>query len=242
MMKMPLLLLPGTLCTEQLWAHQIENLSDIAEVKVGDLTTEPTIQGMAKYVLDHAPERFFLAGLSLGGIVAIEIMRQAPERVLKLALLDTTANPPRPEQLDTWTQFIDMSNNGKFLEVTKERLLPHLIYQQHPMKERLSATIIEMAECIGKDAYINQVKAVMTKPNGFDVLPNIQCSTLLLVGREDALCTVRMHEEMKREIPHADLVIIEDCGHLSSIEQPETVTKVFRKWLTTELDEIGEGL
>ncbi|RXT05386.1 alpha/beta hydrolase [Ammoniphilus sp. CFH 90114] len=231
MAKTPLLLLPGTLCNEQLWAHQIDHLSDLAEITVGDVTTQPTIKGMARHMLEQAPDRFALAGLSLGGIVAIEIMRQAPERVLKLALLDTTAQPPRAEQMDIWGPLIKRVSCGEFSTVVREKFLPNLLYEAHPLIETLSSNIIDMAEKVGKEAYINQLKAVMTKPNGFDVLPNIRCQTLLIVGREDRLCPVDIHMEMKEKISYANLVEIEQCGHMSTLEQPEAVSAAMRNWL-----------
>ncbi|QCJ44734.1 alpha/beta hydrolase [Bacillus sp. S3] len=234
MSKTPLILLPGTLCNQRLWRHQIEHLSDLADITVGDLTTFPSVEAMASSILEHAPERFALAGLSLGGIVSLEIMRQAPERVIKLALLDTTAHPPKPEQIPAWNQLLRTAKEVGVSQVTEDYLLPNLIYQHHPEKELLTQTILTMAEEVGLMGYINQLKAVMTKPDGFEVLPAITCHTLLLVGREDLLCTVKMHQEMKERIPNAQLVILENCGHLSSLENPEAVTRAMRIWLSHE--------
>lgn len=231
---MPLILLPGTLCDASLWTHQVTHLSAIADVQVVDITKETTIEGLAQAVLAHAPEKFALAGLSLGGIVAMEIVRQAPERVLKLALLDTTANPPLPAQQVAWGQMIEKIENGGFRSVVAEKFVPNLLYKDHPKKKELLRTIDEMVECVGEDAYLNQLKAVSVKPNGFDILPTIVCDTLLLVGREDVLCTVEAHKDMHKEMPHAELVILEQCGHLSTIEQPERVTEELRKWLLKE--------
>lgn len=233
MAKVPLVLLPGTLCNERLWHHQIEHLSGVANISIGNLTTSSTIQGMANDVLKNAPERFALAGLSLGGIVSLEILRQAPERVLKLALLDTTAHPPRQEQIPAWNHLLEIAAKDGVSKVTKDYLLPNLIHDQNPKKEMLTATIMNMAEEVGIGAYTNQLMAVMTKPNAFDILPSIQCETLLMVGRQDSLCTVAMHREMNEQIPHARFIIIEKCGHLCSLEQPEVVTKELRDWLQT---------
>jgi len=234
MTKIPLILLPGTLCDASLWAHQAMGLSDIAEVHIGDITQASTIEEMAKLVLENAPGQFALAGLSLGGIVAMEIVRQAPERVLKLALLDTTANPPSSVQQLGWNQMINRVENGEFKTVVEESFLPNLLYKEHPKKEELLSKIVAMVENIGEKAYLNQLKAVTYKPNGFEVLPTITCSTLLLVGQEDILCTVQMHNDMHKQIPHAELVIIEQSGHLSTIEQPGQVTDAMRRWLLKE--------
>ncbi len=234
MTKIPLVLLPGTLCDAQLWTHQITHLSDIADIQVGNMTGASTIVEIAKMVLDNSPHRFALAGLSLGGIVAIEILRQAPERVIKLSLIGTTANPPYPEQLEAWNELIHMTKNGEFSRVVYEKFLPNLLYEFHPMKENLVSTILSMAENVGETAYINQLKAVANKSNGFEVLPNILCETLLIVGEEDSLCTVEMHKGMQKEIPYTNLVVLEKCGHLSPIEQPTLVTAAMRKWLLGE--------
>lgn len=230
-MNIPLILLPGTLCDASLWAHQVTHLSDIADVQVGDLTGSSTIEDLAKKVLHKAPAKFALAGLSLGGIVAMEIFRQAPERVLKLALLNTTANPPYPAQQDGWNEIISELETGGFRSIVEEKFIPNLLYKDHPQKKDLLLTIDAMVENVGEKSYLNQLKAVTLKPNGNEVLPTIKCDTLLLVGKEDVLCTAEMHKEMHKKVPHAELVIIEQCGHLSTIEQPEQVTDAMRKWL-----------
>ncbi|MGE7545984.1 alpha/beta fold hydrolase [Sporosarcina newyorkensis] len=231
MKKIPLLLLPGTLCDSRLWSHQVSHLSNVSDIQVCDITEADTIEEMAASVLEKAPPRFALAGLSLGGIVAIEITRQAPERVIKLALLNTTANPPYLPQQKNWEKLIDAVQKGKFIEVVQQNFIPNLLYQQHPLKESLNERIFSMATSVGETAYLNQLKAVSSKPDGFKVLPNIECDTLLIVGKEDALCTVKMHEEMQVNIPHSHLVVIEECGHLSTMEQPLLVTSAMKEWL-----------
>ena len=231
MTKEHLILLPGTLCTDSLWRYQIEHLSDIAEIQVGDLTQNDTIREMAKSVLKNAPSQFSLAGLSMGGIVAMELVRQAPERVKKLALLDTNPTPPRAEQITGWENFISMANHGQFMEVTEKFLLPVLIHPNQQKNLDLIETIKQMAEDVGPKAMIRQMKALMTRPDVREHLSAITCPTLVLLGRQDALCSIEMHEYLASVIPNAKLSIIEECGHLSTLERPEEVTTELKNWL-----------
>ncbi|MBT2698550.1 alpha/beta hydrolase [Bacillus sp. ISL-40] len=231
MSKEDLILLPGTLCTESLWKYQIEQLSDVANIQVGDLTQNDTIQGMAESILREAPSEFCLAGLSMGGIVALEIMRQAPERVKRLALLDTNPTPPRSEQIAGWENFIAMANNGRFLEITEKYLLPVLIHPNRQKDDNLVKTIIQMAEDIGPNAMSRQMNALMTRPDVREHLSSIKSPTLVILGDQDELCPIGMHEYLASVIPNAELAVIENCGHLSTMERPKEVTTVLRDWL-----------
>jgi pimeloyl-ACP methyl ester carboxylesterase len=226
-----LVLLPGMLCDAGLFAHQTRHLSEIADVTVGDLTRDDSVAGMAETVLDAAPERFALAGLSLGGIVAMEVMRREPERVERLALIDTSPLPPRPDQLETWEEFEEMTGNGRFMDVTTERLMPALIHPDRQDEAALTKTIERMAEDVGPEAFLRQLSAQRGRPDSRESLAGIECPTLVLCGREDALCPYPLHEEMAGTVPGADLVPVEGCGHLSSLEKPEAVTAVLRYWM-----------
>jgi pimeloyl-ACP methyl ester carboxylesterase len=231
MSKEDLILLPGTLCTERLWEYQIEQLSDVANIQVGDLTHNDTIQGMAESILREAPPEFCLAGLSMGGIVAMELIRQAPERVKRLALLDTNPTPPRPEQITGWENFIAIANNGRFMDITEKYLLPVLIHPNRQKDDNLVKTIIQMAEDIGPNAMVRQMNALMTRPDVREHLSSIKSPTLVILGRQDALCSIEMHEYLATVIPNAKLAVIENCGHLSTMERPKEVTAVLRDWL-----------
>ncbi|MED3984996.1 alpha/beta hydrolase [Peribacillus simplex] len=228
--KVPLILLPGTLCDERLW--ETVNLADLADVKVCDVSKADTIEGIAKSVLEEAPDKFALAGLSLGGIISLEIMSLAPERVMKLALLDTNPNPPTLEQIEGWERFIDMANNGQFLDITINHLLPVLIHPVRRNDESLVSKIIDMAEKIGIEGYINQLKAVMTRSDQRPILPAIACPTMILIGRDDRVCPLHMSEFLSENIPTSSLEIISHSGHLSPLEQPEKVSAALRKWLS----------
>ena len=226
-----LVLLPGMLCDAGLFAHQTEHLAGVAAVGFGELTRDDSVGGMARTVLDGAPERFSLAGLSLGGIVAMEVMRRAPERVERLALVDTSPLPPRPDQLETWDGFERMTAEGRFMEVTTERLMPALIHSDRQDEPDLTNAIERMAENVGEGAFLRQLSAQRGRPDSRESLARIECPTLVLCGRQDALCPFALHEEMAGTIPGAVLVPVEGCGHLSSLERPEAVTAVLRYWM-----------
>jgi pimeloyl-ACP methyl ester carboxylesterase len=229
--RTPLVLLPGLLCDEALWAHQAEALSDIADVTVADLTLDDTIGAMAVRILTAAPEKFALAGLSMGGYAAQEVMRQAPERVERLALLDTSAHPDSPEQTEQRRGFIEQLDLGNFKGVTS-RLLPLLIHENRLGDEALVGTILSSAENVGSEGYVRQQHAIMTRPDGREDLENIDGPALVLCGRQDALTPLALHEEMAAAIPEAKLVVVEDCGHLAPLERPEAVNAAMRDWLS----------
>lgn len=228
----PLILLPGLLCDGALWQHQSQALADIAQVSVADLTSQETIGAMASQVLAEAPEQFALAGLSMGGYVALEIIRQAPERVARLALVDTNARADSPQQsADRWA-LIGLARSGEFKGVTR-RLLPLLVHRERVNDEPLANAIFAMAERVGRDAFIRQQRAIMGRPDSRRDLGLIHCPTVVLCGRQDLLTPLAMATEMAEKIPRAVLVAIEECGHLAALEQPQAVSAVLRYWLQT---------
>ena len=226
----PLILLPGLLCDAALWTHQVGTLGDLVKVSVADLTRDRSVSEMARRVLDSAPERFSLAGLSMGGYVAQEIMRQAPDRVERLALLDTSALADTPDQVERRRGLIAMVEQGEFKGVTN-RLLPLLIHRDRFDDQVLTETVKAMAATVGKDAFLRQQRAIMTRPDGRRDRGLIRCPTLVLCGRQDALTPVDDHVSMAGAISDAKLVIVEDCGHLAPLERPHAVSAVMRYWL-----------
>ena len=228
--RTPLLLLPGLLCDGALYQAQIAALADVAAPIVGDLTRHDSIAGMAAAMLGEMPEYFSLAGLSMGGYVAQEIMRQAPHRVIRLALLDTSARTDTDEQRARRHALIEHAAIGHFKGVT-QRLLPLLIHEDHLTDRRLVDTVIGMADRVGHDGFVRQQTAIMRRPDGRADLKRIACSTLVLCGRQDALTPVALHEEMAAAIRGAKLVVVADCGHLSPLEQPDRVAEAMRDWL-----------
>lgn len=229
--KTPLVLLPGLLCDAALWRGQIEDLADLAEPWVADLARDDSMTAMAQRVLADAPARFALAGLSMGGYVAQAIMRAAPERVLRLALLDTGARADTAEQTARRHGLIELAERGEFRGVTP-RLLPLFLHPDRLSDKDLTGAVAEMAARVGKDAFLRQQRAIMSRPDGRPSLPAIKCPTLVLCGREDQLTPLELHEEIAALISGARLEIVEHCGHLSTMERPWEVSVLLRQWLT----------
>jgi len=215
-----LVLLPGALCDAGLWRHQIADLADLAEVRCGDLTRDDSIAAMAARVLAEMPARFALAGFSLGGHVALEIMRRAPDRVTRLALLAAT---PGPEALGEVAMLRPTAG-----------ATPMMTLLIHPMRlgdRRLSALVGAMADRVGRKAYLRQQRAILARPDSRPGLSSIRCPIMILGGRQDPLAAPGLLKEMAAAIPRARLVVIEDCGHLAPLERPEAVTRALREWL-----------
>jgi pimeloyl-ACP methyl ester carboxylesterase len=225
-----LVLLPGLLCDAALWRHQVEHLKDFVEVQVADLTQDKDIPAMAERVLAAAPATFALAGLSMGGYVAQEIMRQAPERVERLALVDTNARADTEEQHKSRLELIKLAEMGTFKGVSP-RLLPNLIAPSRINDPAVAGVVMEMAERVGQQAFKRQQEAIMRRKDGRGDLEAIRVLTLVLAGRQDVLCPPKLQEEMAEHLPNAKLVLVEDCGHLVSLERPEATTALFRYWL-----------
>lgn len=227
----PLVLLPGTLCDELLWKHQARHLAGVVAPRVYDISRDNSIEAIAGRVLKEAPSRFLLAGLSMGGIVAFEIMRRAPERVIALALLDTNPALPDLQQVELWRGEIVLAQGGSFAHLVEERWIPSLMEAGGSGAGGLRATIRVMAHAIGPEGFVRQIVAQMARKDSWASLSRISCPTLVLGGRDDSMCTPVVHEAMAATIPNARLAIIEDCGHLSALEQPGAVTALLHAWL-----------
>ena len=217
------LLLPGMMCDERLWSHQIAALS--MPVYVADTSRSDNFSDMAAQVLAAAPPQFAVAGLSMGGILAFEIWRQAPERVTHLALLDTNPHPDAPSKKAVRFEQIEAAASGKLEQLAIESLKPLYLAEKNRDDEAILKTILDMALELGPEVFERQSLAVMNRPDSTQTLATISCPTSIICGREDAICPVRFHEFMASEIPGANLVVIDDCGHLSTIERPDVVTK-----------------
>lgn len=230
--RIPLFLLPGYLDTDRLWQHQVENLADDADITVANLTNQESITQMASMVLAQAPEGFALAGLSMGGYTALEIMRQAPERVSRLALLDTTPFTDLPERLEGRKAQVMMAQEGRFDEIVDQMTAFKMKPEGPSEKPALAQTIREMCESVGPQAMIRQQTAMINRADTSDVLGAIKCPTLVLCGRQDGPTPPEVHQKIAAGIEGAKLVIVEDCGHLAPLEQPEATTTAMRHWLS----------
>lgn len=229
-MKPNILMLPGLLTDASLFTEQLTALTPLARVEVGDLTTGETIAAMAASVLQAASaERFVLAGLSLGGYVAFEIMRQAPERVAGLVLIDTTARPDTAEASAAREKLIELAATD--LEAVIEQLLPRLSHPERINLPDVGGVIQSMALGLGKEVFERQQRAIMGRPDSRPTLAEIKCPTLVICGRDDVITPPELAEEMASGIKHAKLRIIEQCGHLSTLDQPEEVSRLLVGWI-----------
>lgn len=228
--KVPLLFLSSLLCDAQMWQHQIKSLKSIADCQVADLTCHNSMGALARSVLASAPTQFALAGLSMGGYVALEIMRQAPERVIKLCLMNTSARADTPEQKKRRQMLLAMSDSGEFKGVTP-RLLPMIIHPDRLEDVELTQTIQSMAERTGREAFQNQQMAIMHRIDSRDYLKFIRCPVRVIAGAEDLLTPPDVMREIADGIPGARYNVIKNCGHLSALEKPEEVNALMKKWL-----------
>jgi pimeloyl-ACP methyl ester carboxylesterase len=226
-----LLLLPGLLCDGRLWREQVAALAGAASCVVADLTHDDSVGAMAARALAAVPPDapVALCGLSMGGYVAMEIMRRAPGRIARLALMDTSARPDTPEQSRRRRALLALSESGMFRGVTP-RLLPQLLHPDH-LDGALAVEVMAMAERVGRPAFHRQQRAIMHRPDSRPDLPRIAVPTLVAVGEADALTPPDRAEEMAALIPGARLARIADAGHLPPMEQPAAVNALLRDWL-----------
>ncbi|MEO8487823.1 MAG: alpha/beta fold hydrolase [Betaproteobacteria bacterium] len=228
--RVPLLLLPGLLCDDELFAPQVAGLADVADIHVADLTAHDTMAALAADALARVPwSRFALGGLSMGGYVAYEILRQAPARVTALALMDTSARPDSAEATENRRRLIALAQRD--FPGVAEALLPKLMTTAHVADERLAAVVRDMATRIGPAAFARQERAIIGRADSRPSLARIDGPTLVLAGADDALIPREIHEEQAAGIRGAELAIVADCGHLSSIEAPDRVNAALRRWL-----------
>jgi pimeloyl-ACP methyl ester carboxylesterase len=227
----PLVLVPGLLCDAQLWAPQIAGLAGIADAWVPVPTQHASIEALARAVLADCPfERFALAGLSMGGYIAMAIQRQAPQRVTHLALLDTNAVADAPAASAARRELVARSR-AEGLGAVADALLPRLVWPQAPQHAALHATVRSMAWNVGPDAFARQQEAIIGRPDARAALAAVACPTLVACGAQDLLTPPALHEEIAALVPGARLAVFADCGHLSTLEQPAHVTQALRTWL-----------
>jgi pimeloyl-ACP methyl ester carboxylesterase len=224
-----LLLLPGLLCDARLWRDQVDALAGEVECLIADTMLDDSLPAMAARALATAPPRFALAGLSMGGYLAFEILRQAPERVTRVALLDTSARPDSPFQARRRRGLIALSRTGLFRGVTP-RLLPQLIHPNH-VAGPIGEAVLAMADRVGRNAFLRQQAAILARPDSRPVLARIRVPTLVVVGEADAVTPPDLAEEMAAGISGAALHRIPGSGHLPPMEAPTAVTALLRDWL-----------
>jgi pimeloyl-ACP methyl ester carboxylesterase len=230
-----LLLLPGLNCDRDVWAGQIAALGGSVSGIVPEYHDLDSIEAMAHKVLDEAPPRFALAGHSMGGRVALEIMRAAPERVSHLALLDTGYEARKTgeagdEEARQRRRLVDLARSHGMRAMGAE-WVRGMVHPQHRTDGALIARILAMIERHTVEGYEAQIRALLERPDAGKVLPQIRCPTLIACGREDAWSPPARHQAMAALIPGSRLVVIEHCGHMSTMEQPAAVADAMRDWL-----------
>lgn len=229
-MAAPLVFLPGFMCDARLFGPQIAALRDGAGSPFCFPVSARTMADMACAVLAAAPEKIALCGLSMGGILALEVVRQAPERVERLALLDTTARTDAPKNYAIRTRQIEDVLAGKLDAVMRDELKPAYLVDS-PHKPALLDLCLDMARSLGPAAFEAQCLALRDREAYSDMLGDIDVPTLVLCGAEDRLCPPKLHEELHAAIKGSTFVMIENAGHLPTLEQPAATTAALKTWL-----------
>jgi pimeloyl-ACP methyl ester carboxylesterase len=227
---LPLVLVPGLTCSARLWTPQIEALWPLGAVTVADHRRDTSMDTIAKRILASAPPRFALAGLSMGGYIALAIVRLAPERVAKLALLDTSARPDTPEQTEGRKVQIAMAQSGRFGEIP-DLSMPRYLHRDRQNDKALTGLVRTMCEETGAEAFVRQLTAIMTRPDSRPLLASIKCPTLVLVGDGDVATPPELNKEIADGISGSRYVVVPHCGHLSTLEQPAAVNAALAAWL-----------
>lgn len=230
-MTEPLLLIPGLMCTSALFKPQVGAFSAHRQVIVADHTGADDMRSIAGRILDQAPGRFALAGLSMGVYLSLEIMKMAPERVTRLALLDGKARLDTDEQLAAREALLAMADEGRYLNITYDVLLNRLVAAGRALEPELRDVIIQMATDTGVAVFRRQMAAIINRRDYLSGLAGISCPALVLTGQEDVITPPDCAVEMAGAIPNAKLVLIPECGHLSTLEAPDAVNAAMQGWL-----------
>ncbi len=231
-MKEPLLLLPGMMCNARLFESQVAEFSNDRPVMVAPLTGRATIDELAQDILAHAPPRFALAGLSMGGITAMEIMRHAPARVSRLALMDTNPLAEAAEKAAERDGQIQRVQAGGLRSVMRDEMKPNYL-SDGPRVGQILDVCMAMAEELGADVFADQSHALQKRRDQLDTLSCVRVPTLILCGEDDDLCSIEKHVMMRDAIIDARLVVISRAGHLPVLEQPDQTNEELRKWLNS---------
>lgn len=224
----------GQLLTDAVWAPQLAALASDHDLILADHTQDDTIAGMARRLLDAAPQRFHLIAHAMGGFTAFEVMRQSPERVLSLVLIATLAPNDGPAQTERRQGYIRLVEAGRFDEVVEERI-PILVHPDRRSDEALLAVIRQMASDTGPETFLRQQRAIMSRPDSRPSLDAIRVPTLLIRGDADGITTEAHQAEMLAGIAGARLEVISDCGHLPTLERPDQTSQLLWRWLDERL-------
>lgn len=230
-MATPIVFIPGLMCTGRIYQHQVEELGQRHPVLLANHWSHATMKEVAASILEAAPERFILAGTSMGGYAAFEIMRQASDRVEKLILLSTSAKPDTPDRSKGRREQVAAARKANNMRAGTKALFPKLVHPARHEDQPLLTTFIDMAEQLGLNAFERQIEAIISREDSRPLLAEIKLPTLVVVGKDDALIVPDEGREIAADIRGAKLVEIENAGHMCMIERPEAVTKALAEFL-----------
>jgi pimeloyl-ACP methyl ester carboxylesterase len=226
----PVVMIPGMMCDERIFAHQIEELGTDTEVYIADISKYSSIQELASDVLENSPPKFFLVGHSMGGIVAMEMCSQEPDRIEKLVIMDSNPKPELEEtKLKREPQIRDVVS-GNLAQVMKEEMKPNYLADSYKQKDILN-TCMEMALTLGPEVFVRQSRALQDRDDQQSTLKDLDIPVLIMCGAEDKLCSLEKHELMHNIINDSKLEVVMDAGHMPTLEQPQKTTEVIKSWL-----------
>ena len=225
-----LVMIPGMMCDERIFAPQIEGLSDSIRIIVADISGYSTVHELAAEVLKKSPPKFDLLGHSMGGIVAMEMYSQEPNRIEKLVLMDTNPKAELEEVKAMRDPQMKAAREGKLVDVMRDEMKPNYL-DASDNRESILHTCMEMAKSMGTEVFMNQSKALQTREDQQSTLRLIDVPVLVICGSNDKLCPVERHELMHSIINDSELKIINNAGHMPTLEQPKETTEVLKKWL-----------
>ena len=223
-------MVPGMMCDERIFSPQIAGLSDQIEVTFADISSFPSVEELASDVLKKAPQTFALLGHSMGGIVAMEMYSQEPERIERLVLMDTNPKAELEEMQLRREPQINAVRDGKLLNVMRDEMKPNYLAESEN-QDAVLGICMDMAMSLGPDVFINQSRALQTRQDQQSTLSSIDIPVLIMCGSEDKLCTLERHELMHNMISNSELKIIYNAGHMPTLEQPNETTEVLKQWL-----------
>jgi pimeloyl-ACP methyl ester carboxylesterase len=226
----PIFLLCGLLCDETIWADIPSRLASVANARVMSFAGFTSITGMADQVLAAAPPRFAVAGHSMGGRVALEVWRQAPERVTALALLNTGVYPPRESEFESRGLLVRLARRHGMAALADEWLPPMMGASPDRVAQVMPA-LKAMVQRSTVESFAGQINALLQRPDARPVLPSITVPTLLLSGTNDTWSSLAQHADMQQSVPRSTLVEIAGAGHMSPIERPDAVARALKGWL-----------
>jgi len=237
MSKPTLILIPGLICDDAVWEHQARDLQAVANITIADHGSLDSLDAMADAILERAPDRFALAGHSMGGRVAFQVYRKAPERVIGMALMDTASTPRAAgmkgeQEANERYRLLEVARN-EGMRAMGAAWMRQMVHPDRLSDKQLVDSILDMIERKTPDTFEAQIKAMLRRPDATALLSEIRCPILVLCGRQDSWSVLARHEEMTTRLPNSRLVVIEDCGHMSTMERPDEVTAALRSWLTS---------